>query len=972
MVRLQDLKPNNDIALEAHRDVSEIESKTLNPDTPMNITIITDKIIENSKLQQVSNPISFNKDTTPTDDGLFSNTIFGMSAEDRQRQFAYIDLYEKFFHPYVYEILKKLMPKRFERCASGVGSWVIDKGELTEIKNKDDKRYDEHSNGIKFLIENYHNMKFKSTDSLIRKDRLKLLKNLNDDEIFISKWVVIPVIYRDIDKNSSIYKLPELNNKYNDLIRYSNSLRDATFDYFNNAVRYSLQTTLVFIRQYGQQLLEGKRGFFHKSMLGKSIDRGSRDVISAPILTNYQRPEDNPVDIMHSGVPLAKCLIIGFDFVLRYCLLWFEANFKNVEEVEHYDYNPNTNKYEYISTIKIKNPIEKYDAKYIESKINRFKNSHATRFELVTLEGEDGKEYPIHIKGELRHLDADDPLQSTITNRPMTWTDLFYLAAENTLSDKYCYITRYPLEGYNNIFPSKVRVMSTIKTIPAYINGQFYQYYPLIDLNTPMDRISNLFIDTITIANSHLDIIGGDYDGDQISIKMCFSIEANAEAERNTMKIKNFVSQDGELIKVMKNEAYLFYYNLTREDPNPGMISAEDTKKLLELKKSDLTVTMIAKLFGNTIDASNTNKSNVFNTKGPVFNIRDKMVLSAGQYINKERVTTTVGKFLFNKLIVEDCVESIVPNSYYNEIMNKSKLGKLNDLIAINVLDKKLELENLIKYINDIEFWSLSLIPIFAASFSLETMQPNYEVNKLKEELLSKAPDKKLATLVDIEDQLVEKANDVLTGSTGKHLFDSGARGSFENDYKNMSVSIGVVENPITKDYDFMTSNYIEGLKKEDIPAAANIVVNSEYPKAIGTAVGGYMQKSMFSVYQSMEIDKEGSDCKTRKGIKIFLDKDAISDYKDQYILDGDKNILIDDNLPDKYKNRYVIIRSPLYCIGKKVCNKCIGERFYKLGITNIGLTTPAVSGSLQNASLKLRHSLKIKVNKINENEILI
>jgi len=971
LIRLQDLRQDN-IALEAHRDISEIESKTLNPDTPMNITIITDSIIERSNLQPVTNPISFNKDSTPTDDGLFSNTIFGMSAESRQRQFAYIDLHEKFFHPYVYEILKKLMPKRFERCASGVGSWIIDKGELTEIKNKNDKRYDEHSNGIQFLIDNYHNMKFKSTDSLIRKDRLKLLKNLNDDEVFISKWIVIPVIYRDIDKNSSIYKLPELNNKYNDLIRYSNSLMDSTFEYFNNAVKYNLQTTLVFIRQYGQQLLEGKRGFFHKSMLGKSIDRGSRDVISTPILTNYQRPEDNPVDIIHSGVPLAKCLIIGFDFILRYCLLWFENNYKDVTEIPAYQFNQELNNYEIKEMVQIKNPIEKYDAKYIESKINRFKNSHATRFEIITVEDINGNEYPIHIQGQFRKVDVNDPLTSTIMNRPMTWTDLFYLAAENTLSDKYCYITRYPLEGYNNIFPSKVRVLSTIKTIPAYINDKFYQYYPLIDLDTPMDRISNLFIDTITIANSHLDIIGGDYDGDQISIKMCFSIEANAEAEKNTMQIKNFVSQDGQLIKLMKNESFLFYYNLTREDPNPKMLSIEDTKKLLNLKKEELTVTSIAKLFGNTIDMTDENKGKVFNTTGPVFNIRDKMILNAGEYINDTKITTTVGKFLFNKLIIEDCVSSIIPNGYYNEIVNKGKLGKLNDIIAVNVLDKKLDLDKLIKYINDVEFWSLSLIPIFAASFSLETLEPNYEVNKLKSELLKKAPDKKLATLVDIEDQLVSKADDVLKGATGKHLFDSGARGSFENDYKNMSVSIGVVENPITKDYDFMTSNYIEGLKKEDIPAAANIVVNSEYPKAIGTAVGGYMQKSMFSVYQSMEIDKEGTDCKTHKGIKIFLDKDAINDYKDQYILDGDKNILIDDNLPDKYKNKYVIIRSPLYCIGKKICNKCIGERFYKLGITNIGLTTPAVSGSLQNASLKLRHSLKIKVNKINENEILI
>ena len=85
----------------------------------------------------------------------------------------------------------------------------------------------------------------------------------------------------------------------------------------------------------GVKIRKGKK-VFHKAILGKSIDRGSRDVISVAVMNNLQRPEDNPIDIFHSGIPLAKCLILGYDFILRYCQQFFADNFRNVTEYPIY------------------------------------------------------------------------------------------------------------------------------------------------------------------------------------------------------------------------------------------------------------------------------------------------------------------------------------------------------------------------------------------------------------------------------------------------------------------------------------------------------------------------------------------------------------------------------------------------------------------------------------------------------------
>ena len=461
-------------------------------------------------------------------------------------------------------------------------------------------------------------------------------------------------------------------------------------------------------------------------------------------------------------------------------------------------------------------------------------------------------------------------------------------------------------------------------------------------------------------------------DGDTTSQKICFSIEANAEAKEIAESVRNFVSPDGKLLRVLGKEAYLTFYNMTRDKPAGGILSNELKKELLALKSKDLTVNSIAQLFGRTTSMDNKNKKSAFDVREPKFNPRAKFTLQAGEYINKKTITTTVGIFLFNKLMVEGMLEDVVPDGYYNEICDKKTFEKLTDMVAAAIMSQKIQIKpTVVDWLNAYEFWGLGLVAIFATSYSMETIVPNKELEAEKIKLLKEAPDHDLATLSQIEQKLVKKADELTDGTPGKFLFDSGARGSFSNDFKNMAISIGPVENPITGEFDFMKSNYMEGIKKEDIPAAANSIVNAEYPKAIGTARSGYMTKQFYAVYQSMSIDEDGTDCGATKGLEVVLTKDNLRDFVDQYIIDGKKLVLIDENLPATYMNHPVILRSPMYCLNDKICSKCAGKRFYKVGIENMGLTVPAMSSSIMTAQLKKRHSMEVKMDYIDENKIL-
>ena len=192
----------------------------------------------------------------------------------------------------------------------------------------------------------------------------------------------------------------------------------------------------------------------------------------------------------------------------------------------------------------------------------------AERFETIKVKTKDGRETELYFPGRYygNEKGRTDLRANTIANRPLTWTDVFYLAAVETLSDKFCYITRYPLEDYFGTYPSQVAVLSTIKTAPVIINGKVYPHYPVINLNLPRSEIATQFIDTFSISNLYLDALGGDYDGDTVSAKILFSIEANEEAAAQVKDIKHYMTIQGKLVRVLGNETYLTFYNMTRRE----------------------------------------------------------------------------------------------------------------------------------------------------------------------------------------------------------------------------------------------------------------------------------------------------------------------------------------------------------------------------------------------------------------------
>ena len=168
------------------------------------------------------------------------------------------------------------------------------------------------------------------------------------------------------------------------------------------------------------------------------------------------------------------------------------------------------------------------------------------------------------------------------------------------------------------------------------------------------------------------------------------------------------------------------------------------------------------------------------------------------------------------------------------------------------------------------------------------------------------------------------------------------------------------------KGYNIATSNYIEGIKKEDYAIYANSLTEGPYARAVKTKDGGYWEKLFKAAYQHIVLDEEGSDCGTDKYITPTLTEDNIDNYMYSYIIEGSKLVELNSKNKSKYLNKKVKMRFASMCKSKTgICNKCAGNLFYKLGIRNIGMATPILASTLKNLSMKSFHDSTVKFHEI-------
>ena len=549
-----------------------------------------DKFIKVNSLEEVSDPVFFNG-PTPTERGLLSNEIFGITKSERSGIYAYIDLGGTFIHPIVYKVLCKLNNK-IPDIVNGTDFFIIDdSGDL--IKS------DDGHTGIDWFRKNFSKIKFKKNESTSRNRYVDFIEYARD-KMWITKYIVSPPYYRDVDTRQASIGVGEINKLYSSLIIATRSIKD-TSSYgltLEDVTKARVQNILVQIFDwYGNgttiggketpKNLPGKYGLIKRGLLYKTVDYSTRLVLSAPDV-EAENVDDIMVNMDYAGLPLASAICNFKPFIMFWLRRFFENRFAGRMEYPVHINDKDTVMVPLVdyqiafSDVVLEEQIERfihgYSNRFIPIEIpidkveytKRMKEKHYTKKELLTPE----KMY-LFMGGYVLNNSSDynetknDYSSFKKIDRPLTWCDLFYRAACEVTSDKNILATRFPIDSYLNQFPTKVRIKSTIKTQPMVVsdgfedNTKFYNWYPVINKEDIGGNTSPLFSDTFSMCNGLIGAMGADYDGDTVIVKPIYTIEANNECRKVEDSKSQIIGMNGLTTRNVSKENIMALYSLT-------------------------------------------------------------------------------------------------------------------------------------------------------------------------------------------------------------------------------------------------------------------------------------------------------------------------------------------------------------------------------------------------------------------------
>ena len=385
----------------------------------------------------------------------------------------------------------------------------------------------------------------------------------------------------------------------------------------------------------------------------------------------------------------------------------------------------------------------------------------------------------------------------------------------------------------------------------------------------------------------------------------------------------------------------------------------KDIEYLVKLTEDDITTSLIMELFGDFGDHQ-------------WFNPYDILTIPAGAYggklpdgkekRNKEPFTTTIGRLIFNKYFIECEPELLQFVGYVNDNVGKKAYGKLFDSLGYAVLEDKISIETYKRFCKKSQKF-MPYVSILAPNHSMNMLTITKKINKRKAELIKQnqeAFEKGDVYVVDqVSKELLAYAKELMQDDPAMDMFLSGAGGSFENNFKNMFIMRGSVQDPDPrKSYNIITSNYIDGVTQDEYSKLANTLAAGPYSRSKKTELGGYWEKLFLQSLQHVILKDPGSDCGTKRHIEINVTEKNIGSIMYCYVINNDGSLTeITSENKNKFIGKKIKLRFSSMCEAKDgICNACAGNLFYRLGIRNIGAATPQIPSKLKVLSMKLFH----------------
>jgi len=411
-----------------------------------------------------------------------------------------------------------------------------------------------------------------------------------------------------------------------------------------------------------------------------------------------------------------------------------------------------------------------------------------------------------------------------------------------------------------------------------------------------------------------------DFDGDQMAVHLPLTVEAQKEASNIMLSSVNLLKPaTGEPIMVPTQDIVLGCYYMTKEK-----VGGKGTG----MKFGTVNEAMLAYNF-NYIETQSLVE--VPNPKNP-----------------KERITTSVGRILFNGALPDDF-------EYVNIMLDKKGLSKVVGKIIITYGNEKSA-----EYLDKIKKVGFEYATKSGISWGMDDMKIPHE----KKALIAEA-DKEEAVVRDQYEQgfltagerrervisIWSKVKSVLAklvpqalgeDSSVFSIISSGARGSWAQPTQMMGMK-GLVANPKGETIELpIKASFKEGFSVLEYFISTHGARKGTTDTALKTASAGYLTRRLIDVCQDMVIREE--DCGAKDGIELkksdgaefglpfvskIFSRTALNDVKigNKILVRADESIdRVTAEAIEAAGIESVVVRSPIRCKTLYgICSKCYG-----------------------------------------------
>lgn len=479
--------------------------------------------------------------------GLYSSIIFGKQGEKRRFDTAsYIDMKTYVFSPMYFKELKRLK-SLYAEILLGKAYAVFDE----DIKDFVRASVIDGETGYDFFLRHWDKLEFARSKSITRNQRIELLTKFKDRAL-IRYHTVIPAGLRDVDFDDNGRPVEDdLNGLYRKLLSQSSVLSAALAEEsskVNDQARASLTASMQLIYEHIFGLLGGKRGMLQAKFGSRRIFGTTRNVISSmevggSLLGDPRQPTQDTTQV-------------GLTQYIAGSLPYFRYHLRNTILPGFFDnvggtvslVNPDTLKAEsHVLKDKTRDKWGTDDG--LNALAGSFLEPHL-RHKPVLI---DGKFLSLIYRDDkgFKLLNSIDELPDHLDKekvRAITWAELFYLTSAQSYKRARGFCTRYPVTGTGSIYACRIYLRTTVRALQlkpytedwSSLEDEVYLEFPDTD-----NKLA--FVETMVVHPSVLPLIGGDFDGDTMSLNMVFSDESIIEVDERLNDISLYVDATGGL-----------------------------------------------------------------------------------------------------------------------------------------------------------------------------------------------------------------------------------------------------------------------------------------------------------------------------------------------------------------------------------------------------------------------------------------